>query len=305
MRSFAIRRLFFVVLSAALISAFTPSFHDARTIAQAQDGGLAVGPQYNTTHVYVAPDQMGAFVRSWTATFGGTATPVETLDVTPTPSLTRSQLILSPVGTLSVFGFLTPVPFPFGTERTGWLMRNFDQGVREATASGATVLVGPWNDPVGRDAIIQFPGGINTQLYWHTTAPSYPPLATVPENRVYLSPSAVDGFLRSYSRFTGGTIVSDQPRADAGEIGLAGQTFRRIELDSPFGKTLVLVTDGHLPYPFGRETTGYDVTRIDQTLAKAKAAGATVQSGPTAVNGRTSAVLAFTGGYLAEIHSSR
>jgi hypothetical protein len=30
-----------------------------------------------------------------------------------------SQLIFTPVGTVSVFGFTTPVPYPFGNERTG------------------------------------------------------------------------------------------------------------------------------------------------------------------------------------------
>ena len=33
----------------------------------------------------------------------------------------------------------------------------------------------PFDDPIGKDAIIQWPGGVNTQLYWHTTAPSYKP----------------------------------------------------------------------------------------------------------------------------------
>src|ERR1700685_75275 len=36
-----------------------------------QDGGVAVGPQYDTTHVYVAPADIDAFVNSFVATFGG------------------------------------------------------------------------------------------------------------------------------------------------------------------------------------------------------------------------------------------
>jgi len=35
----------------------------------------------------------------------------------------------------------------------------------------------------------------------------------------------------------------------------------------------VLVTDGHLPYPFGCEITGYQVRDLAATLAKATAAG--------------------------------
>ncbi len=32
----------------------------------------------------------------------------------------------------------------------------------------------------------------------------------------------------------------------------------------------VLVTDGHLPYPYGREMTGYELANLADTLAKAK-----------------------------------
>lgn len=34
---------------------------------------VAVGPQYDTTHVYVAPEDFDRFVASLLATFGGTA----------------------------------------------------------------------------------------------------------------------------------------------------------------------------------------------------------------------------------------
>lgn len=52
-------------------------------------------------------------------------------------------------------------------------------------------------------------------------------------------------------------VNSDDRRAPGIEIGRAGTTYRRIRTESGFGKVLVLVTDGHLPYPFGREMTGY------------------------------------------------
>src|SRR3954454_23940094 len=132
---------------------------------------IAVGPQYDTTHVYVEPGKVPALTSSWKATFGGTSTAVSVTDVTPTPSRTKSRLIFSPVGTLSVFDFQTPIPYPFGAERTGWLVTNMATGIRQARASGASVIVSPFRDPVGLDAVIQFPGGVNTQLYWHTTAP--------------------------------------------------------------------------------------------------------------------------------------
>ncbi|MEV7391072.1 glyoxalase [Streptomyces sp. NPDC091215] len=263
---------------------------------------IAVGPQYDTTHVYIEPGKMPAFAASWKATFGGSSTAVSVTDVTPTPSQTKSQLVFSPVGTLSVFDFQTPIPFPFGAERTGWLLTNMSTGIKQAQASGAHVIVSPFPDPVGRDAVIQFPGGVNTQVYWHTKAPAYKALTTIPENRLYLPADAANSFLGSYLKFSSGKVVSDNSKADAGEIGLTGKTFRKISLTSPFGKTVIMVTDGHLPYPFGREVTGYEVSSLSSTLTKAKAAGATVLWGPHSAAGRDSAIVKFPGGYVAEIH---
>lgn len=262
----------------------------------------AVGPQYDSTHVYVNPAEFDNFVRSWLATFGGTAKPAGVADVTPTASRTRSQLILSPVGTLSVFGFVTPTPYPFGSERTGWLLGDFDAGVQQARDSGAVLTVAPFDDPIGRDAIVTFPGGVNTQLYWHTTAPSYPALQTVPDNRLYVSPDAVDTFLRSYLKFTGGVVAADNPTADGAAIGKPGTNFRQIHVTSPFGNTMVAVTDGHLPYPFGRETTGYAVANLNATIAKGISSGATVLVAPRQVDGAESVILQFPGGYIAEVH---
>ena len=93
---------------------------------------IAVGPQYDTTHVYVAPDDLDHFVASVLATFGGTTTKQVVANVTPTPSSTLSQLILTPVGSISVFGYKTPVPYPFGVERTGYLVSDMDVAVRAA-----------------------------------------------------------------------------------------------------------------------------------------------------------------------------
>jgi hypothetical protein len=265
--------------------------------------GVAVGPQYDTTHVYVAPQDFDGFVASLIATFGGTKTKQGVFTVTPTPSSTMSQLVLTPVGTISVFGFKTPVPYPFGSERTGYLVTDMDEAIRAAKATGADVLVVAFNDPIGQDAIIQWPGGVNTQLYWHTTAPSYNPLQTIPENRVYASPERVDAFVRSFVAFSHGSVVSDEPRAPGVEIGRPAETYRRVRIESKFGKLTALVTDGHLPYPYGRETTGYEVTNLADTLTKAKACGVDVLVPPYKTDEREAAVVEFPGGYIAEIHS--
>ena len=75
----------------------------AREAAPSAD--YSVGPQYDTTHIYVAPEDFDRFVASVIATFGGTATKQGVFKVTPTASETMSQLVLTPAGSLSVFGF--------------------------------------------------------------------------------------------------------------------------------------------------------------------------------------------------------
>jgi hypothetical protein len=215
-----------------------------------------------------------------------------------------SQLVLTPAGSVSVFGFKTPVPYPFGAERTGYLVTDVDAAVRAARATGADVIVAPFNDPIGKDAVIQWPGGVNTQLYWHTTPPSYAPLQTVPENRVYVSPDRVDAFVRSFLAFSRGTVVSDDARAPGVEIGRPAETYRRVRIESKFGKLTALVTDGHLPYPYGREMTGYEVKNLADTLAKAKAAGVEVLVPLYKTDERDAVVVRFPGGYIAEIHST-
>jgi hypothetical protein len=282
------------------------SLHVGAFAQTAQTSGtvsVAVGPQYDTTHVYVAPEDFDRFVASLIATFGGTATKQGVFTVTPTQSSTMSQLVLTPVGSVSVFGFKTPIPYPFGLERTGYLVTEIDEAVRAAKATGADVFVATFNDPIGQDAIIQWPGGVNTQLYWHTIAPSYTPLQTTPENRVYMSPDRVDAFVRSFLAFSHGTVVSDDVRAPGIEVGRPAESYRRVRIESKFGKLSAFVTDGHLPYPYGRETTGYEVTNLTETLAKAKAAGVTVLVSPYQTKEREAAVVQFPGGYIAEIHS--
>ncbi len=207
----------------------------AQSIQTTKAPGVAVGPQYDTTHVYVPAADFDRFVASILQTFGGKTAQDGVLTATPTPSSTRIQLVLTPAGTFSVFGFKTPVPYPFGLERTGYLVTDMDEAIRAAKTTGADVLVAAFNDPIGQDAIIQWPGGVNTQLYWHTTAPSYTPLQTIPENRVYVSPERVNAFVRSFVSFSHGSVVSDEPHAPGVEIGRPAETYRRVRIESKFG----------------------------------------------------------------------
>jgi len=265
---------------------------------------LAVGPQYDTAHVYIAPGDLDRFSDSIVATFGGSKSQPTPLTITPTPSKTNWQALLTPVGTFSVFGFTTPIPFPFGRERTGYLVTDMDKAIQSAKANDADIVVAPFKDPIGLDAIVQWPGGVYMQLYWHTTAPNFAKLDTVPENRVYVSPGRADAFVRALVGFSLGKVVSDDRNAPGIEVGRPNDTYRRVRIDSTFGKIAVLVTDGQLPYPYGREMIGYGVTNLVDTVNKAKVAGVTILVDPYTADGRQSAVISFPGGYIAEIHSA-
>jgi predicted enzyme related to lactoylglutathione lyase len=290
-----------IEIAAILVTAAVMPMAGGRPLDKAEQ--FAVGAQYGSTHVYVAPADMDRFTASFLATFGGKSSQLSVVTVTPTPSSTNWQALTTPVGLVSLFGFSTPIPYPFGQERTGYLVTDMDAAVRAARKAGAAVVVKPFPDRIGRDAVVQWPGGVDMQLYWHTKAPSYPALQTIPENRVYVAPEAAASFIRSFVSFAHGKIVSDNAKAPGAEIGRPGDTYRRVRIESTFGKITVLVTDGHLPFPYGRETMGYEVADVGETLTKAKASGASVLVDPFKADGREAAVLQFPGDYIAEIHS--
>lgn len=294
-----------LALAIAAATAAAPNAYAKAALGAAPAAAtFAVGPQYDTTHVYVAPEDFDRFTDSFVATFGGSKSKQGVFQVTPTPSQTMSQLVFTPSGSISVFGFKTPVPHPFGTERTGYLVTDMDAAVKSARAHGADVIVDPFPDPIGRDVVIAWPGGVNMQLYWHTEAPNYAPLQTVPENRVYVSPQSANKLVHDFVAFSHGKVVSDVRHAPGVEIGRPADTYRRIRLESGFGKMTVLVTDGHLPYPFGHEMTGYEVANLDATLQKAEAAGVKTLVPRFTSDGRDAAIVQFPGGYIAEIHAA-
>lgn len=297
-------RVMKVFALATLLLGNAPDPLMAKDKAAARTASVAVGPQYDSTHVYVAPGDLDRFTNSLVATFGGTKSQPTILTVTPMPSETIFEFVFTPVGTFSVFGFKTPIPYPFGAERTGYLVTDLDAAVRSAKTHNADIVVAPFNDPIGRDVIIEWPGGVHMQLYWHATPPNYAKLRTVPENRVYVSAERADAFVRAFVAFSLGKVASDDGHAPGVEIGRSNDTYRRVLIDSAFGKITVLATDGHLPYPYGREITGYEVSDLSDTLSKARTAGATVLVEPYNAALRQAAIVEFPGGYIAEIHSS-
>jgi len=297
-------RVMKVFAMATVLLGSAPDPPMAKDKATTRTASVAVGPQYDSTHVYVAPGDLDRFTDSLVATFGGTKSQPTVLTVTPTPSETTFEFVFTPVGTFSVFGFKTPIPYPFGAERTGYLVTDLDAAVRSARTHNADIVVAPFSDPIGRDVIIEWPGGVHMQLYWRTTAPNYAELQTIPENRVYVSAERADEFVRDFVAFSLGKVASDHGHAPGAEIGRPNDTYRRVRIDSTFGKITVLATDGHLPYPYGREITGYQASDLSDTLNKAKAAGAAVLVEPYKAAQRRAAMVAFPGGYIAEIHSS-
>src|SRR5271169_3745372 len=193
---------FFILLVVA------PCAASGQAATNAADADVAVGAQYDSTHVYVAPGDLDAFVKSVNATFGGNASKLLVTNVLPVPSSTEFQYVWTPVGTMSVFAYQTPIPFPFGQERTGYLVTDMDQAIREARSAGAEVIVEPFKDPIGIDAVIQWPGGVKMQLYWHFAPPSYAPLEMIPDNRVYVSSDEADNFVKGFLRFAHGKLSS-------------------------------------------------------------------------------------------------
>jgi predicted enzyme related to lactoylglutathione lyase len=290
-----LRSLFLsMALAAVPVSAFAATPPD-----------FSVGPQYDTTHVYIAPQDVDASVRSFAATFEGQSTKQGIATVTPTPSSTSTQLVQSPSGAVSVFGFRTPVPYPFGFERTGYLVTDLDAAIKAAEQAGAATVVTAFDDPIGRDAVISWAGGVNMQLYWHTKKPSYDALRHVPENRIYLPAASATKFVQTFIRFAHGKVVSDDAKAPTSDIGGTSGSYRRIRLESGYGKATVLVTDGHLVWPYGSEVTGYEVDDLDAALARAAQSGAKVVVPAHAEGDRHAAMLQFPGGYVAEIHAAK
>src|SRR5215475_13950446 len=219
-----------VINALALATVLLATAGSTSSMAQDKSAGaapsLAVGPQYDTAHVYVAPGDLDRFSDSVIATFGGTKSQQTSLTVTPTPSTTMWQAVFTPVGTFSVFGFTTPIPYPFGVERTGYLVTDMDTAIQSAKANDADIVVAPFKDPIGHDAIVQWPGGVYMQLYSHTTPPNYAKLDKVPENRVYVSPDRADAFVRAFVGFSGGKVVSDDRNAPGIEVGRGRDTYR-------------------------------------------------------------------------------
>jgi hypothetical protein len=142
-------RVMNAVALAALLLATASGTSTAQDKPADAAASVAVGPQYDTAHVYVVPEDVDRFSDSVIATFGGTRSQQAALTITPTPSRTMRQAVFTPVGTFSVFGFTTPIPHPFGLERTGYLVTDMDTAIRSGE--------GQRRDPVTRTPCFRGP----------------------------------------------------------------------------------------------------------------------------------------------------
>jgi hypothetical protein len=86
-------------------------------------------------------------------------------------------------------------------------------------------------------------------------------------------------------------------------VGQPGKTIRRVAIDSGYGKMVVFVSDGQLPWPYGRDMTGYETADLAATLAGQGRRCRTLVA-PFTANARQSAIVRFPGGYIAEIHAA-
>jgi hypothetical protein len=142
-----------------------------------------------------------------------------------------------------------------------------------------------------------------------SSAPPAIPAAVIAANRRKPPPSdnpapGAAAFIRDFVAFAHGKIVSDDRNAPGVEIGRPTDTSRRVRIESAFGRVAVLVTDGHLPYPYGREVMGYEVSDLSATVGKGESAGAAVLVKSYMAGDREAAILQFPGGYIAEIHAA-
>lgn len=134
------------ILPLLLVAAVLPV--NACSTAPPDDAKIALGTAFRTFHVYAQPGTAAAFVDSWIATFGGHAQPpANDIDLTPYPSKATAIMVSSPVAALSVYDFSTGIPYPFGSEVSGW---------------GVT---GPRAAPDGHSVIVRFPGGYLVEIH--------------------------------------------------------------------------------------------------------------------------------------------
>ena len=223
------------VINALALATLLLAIAGGTSLAQDKSAGatpsVAVGAQYDTAHVYVAPGDLERFSDSLIATFGGTKSQQAALTVTPTPSKTMWQAVFTPVGTFSVFGFTTPIPYPFGVERTG-LPRDrhgygnpIGEGQRSRRCRGA-VQRSHWTrchrPMAGRRIYAALLAHDRAELRETRQDPRKQGVRVTRSRRC---------FVRAFVGFSQGKIVSDDRNAPGIEVGRPKDTYRRVRIE--------------------------------------------------------------------------
>lgn len=222
--------------------------------------------------------------------------------VTPTPRLTMSQLVLTPVGALSVFGFKTPIPHPFGMERSGSRHglghRHSRRASRRRRRNGRDVPRPDWprrhHSVAGRCQ--------HAALMAHLLGAELRAAADG-TGKARLSVAGPGRCIRPrFHRLRAWQGCLRRSASTGRGIGCPSDTYRRSRIESGFGR--MMVTHGHLPNPDGRETTGYEVSALFATFGRAKSAGAVVLVEPYSAGQHQAAIVQFPGGQIAEIRGA-
>jgi hypothetical protein len=151
-----------------------------------------------------APEDLDRFVASFVGTFGGTASKGRYHYSHSDAERNRAAVHSLARRNLVRIRLQDPDSLSLRSRKDRISRGDLDAALRAAQTDGADIIVAPFPDPIGRDVVIQWPGGVNMQLYIHTTPPSYEKLQTIPENRVYLSSGKADEFVKDFLRFSRG-----------------------------------------------------------------------------------------------------
>ena len=71
-----------------------------------------------------------------------------------------------------------------------------------------------------------------------------------------MSPDRIEDFVHDFGAFAQAKVISDDHKAPGLEIGRPNDVYRRVRMDSLFGKVTVLATTVIFPIPTGAKQRG-------------------------------------------------
>ena len=239
------RTIMVLALAAALAGAV--AFAAVAQLSSAPTPEVAVGPQYDSTHVYVAPADFDRFVASFVATFGGTASKRAChgyADAEPDHVAACSDAGREPLGVR-----LRDTCSLSLRRRADRLSR---RGHGHRRPGGPRRWGGRHRRPVPRSDRPRRGDPVagrreHAALLAHDAASCAAAGCRSRKPRSTCRTTAPTPSSATSCAFSQGGRDSDDPRAPGVEIGRPGETYRRVRLASHFGEMAVLVTDGHLP----------------------------------------------------------